>query len=462
MTIKKDTRNMGYAISKLFPNAFATYRENIYEVELIGSKKNLFLDWETYEAMKQRLKLLDPESTWMLPKLTQPHTSSEQVVYMQEFINKVSLHEPARIECRLSDELKVFVCNDCYRLYVGTAKISGQNNFTFYCSESGCRGILNQAPLLVRTKSDESRSRMPLVKRISAKKGKCQNTGCPKHNIEEWLGLKSQNPEQPMASLMWVCVNCGENVSPFEPFKMGYKPQEPTESLTKGITVSVAKESDPQKLEKIPLLDYDIVKEVSFSNEVRVVQVTWGYKLGQYENVQYKTFLDNNYYGRELNTQGIIIKLEDSAFQKAKEYLKKCYSEDPEYFKAFEIDISSDPTLQLKRWVLHSLEHALIMWMPIVSGLPHNEFGGSYNLDQNKVIIYDNEDGGIGGCRKLMEDRNNLIDLLDRSISRITECDCISKCPKCLAGLESCGEVNQALNRHLLAPLFVGGETLYV
>jgi len=459
MTIAKDSRKMGYAITKLYMNAFATYRDNIYKVEGIFPGQSRFLEWDTYEKMKQRLHLLDPQATFMLPTLKKPSDPSEMGEYITEFMEKIRLREFSRVQCKLSEELQAFVCPTCHKLFIGTKFIEGQNRFMFICSN--CHSILNQAPILVKSRSsEEDREQQQLIRRIKARKGICKNENCNNYNKEEWLGLESLDPEQPMASLMWVCIACGKSVVPFESFKFGYRPQEPTENLTKGITVSLAKDYDSKKLKEIPLLNKEMIQEISFSDKVKVWQVTWGYKIGQYENTQYKTFPNNEYYCRQMTTQGISIKLNPKAFENAVAYLKNLYSEDPDYIKEFEEDISSDPVLQVKRWVLHTLKHAILMFLPVITGLPHQEFGGSYDLDENKVLIYDNQDGGIGGCEKLFSNYNDIIDLFDLITSRISECDCKSKCPKCLV-LETCGEVNQALNRHLLVPLFIGVDTFY-
>lgn len=457
--IENSSRNMGYAVSKLFMNAFATYRDNIYKVELIEAGKAIVLEWDVYEKMKQRLKLLDPYSTWMLPSFKKPNSDSEKYEYTLEFIENINLREFSRVQCRLSEELQVFICPNCHNLFIGTRHIEGQQKFIFSCNI--CHSTLNQAPILIRSKkSEESREHHQLIKRISARKGICNNPICKSYNKEEWLGLDIRDPEQPMASLEWVCKECERRIMPFESFKFGYRPQEPSENLTKGITVSSAKDYDSKEMKNIPFINKEMIKNISFSNDVKVWQVTWGYKLGQYENVQYKAFPNNEYYGRKMNTQGISFTLNPKVFETAKNYLKKLYAEDPEYFKEFEDDISSEPSLQLKRWVLHSLKHSILMFLPIITGLPHQEFSGSYDLEENKVLIYDNQDGGIGGCKKLFENQDNMIDLFDLIVSRISECDCKSKCPKCLV-LETCGEVNQALNRHLLVPLFIGVETFY-
>lgn len=451
---------MGYAVSKLFKNAYATYRENMYKVDLIEGGENIVLEWEDYNRMKQRLRLLDIKTFdgLALPSFEKPITEHDKTKYLLEFIKKLKINEISRVIARLTPELETFMCDNCFRFFRGISFIHGINNFIFECPN--CGDILSQAPILVRSKKGkEERTNPPMVTYIRANKKVCPNCG-----KEDWLGLTSRNPEQPMGSLTWVCVHCKKDVSPLETFKFGNRPQQPTENLTKGITVGIAKAEEMLPIKIEGFLKKDMCNGIFYANRVVVSQVTWGYKLGQYENIDYKTFPNNQYYGRQFETQGIVIDLNPQIYEKAKEYLKKLYVEDNELYEEFMKDIESkDPEmkeLQLKRWVLHTLKHALLVYMPVITGLPNQEFSGSYDLDKNRVIIYDNQEGGIGGCQKLWKNQDNLIDLLDLITDSIEKCDCRNKCPKCIL-LDTCGEINQALNRHLLVPLFENLETFY-
>jgi len=455
-TSKKDNRPIGYAISKLFKNAYATYRENMYKVETIEKGEPILLDWITYHRMKQRLRLLDPETFTglALPSFQEPKTDQEKLKYALEFIKKVQISEMQKAIARLTPELESFMCDNCNNFLRGISFVKGVNHFKFLCPK--CGQHLSQAPLLIRSrKIKEDRRNTPIVTYLRANKKKCPSCG-----IEDWLGLVITDPEQPMGSLKWICKHCNNIVGPLETFKFGYKPQEPTENLTKGITVSLAhvESSTLNPIEVKDFLNKKMCKGIFYSEKVVVSQVTWGYKLGQYENIRYKT------YGRQFNTEGLIFELNPEVYQASLEYLKKLYVEDEELYNRFLKDIeNTDPEMkemQLKRWVLHTLKHALLMYLPIITGLPHREFGGSYDLDNNRVIIYDNQEGGIGGCQKLWNDSNTLMDLLDLITGSIEGCDCRSKCPRCIL-LDTCGEVNQALNRHLLVPLFEDIETFY-
>ena len=94
-TSKVSSRPMGYAISKLFKNSYATYREHMYKVDLIETGKPIILNWESYNKMKIRLRLLDPDTFagLALPSFEEPKTENQKINYMQEFINKVRINE---------------------------------------------------------------------------------------------------------------------------------------------------------------------------------------------------------------------------------------------------------------------------------------------------------------------------------------------------------------------------------
>jgi len=463
-TSKKNIRPMGYAISKLFMNAYATYRENMYKVDLIEKGKPILLDWDSYTKMKQRLRLLDPDTFagLALPSFDKPKTDLEKMQYFTEFIKKIQINEMERIVAKLTPELESFMCDHCNNFVRGISFVRGVSNFKFLCHE--CGHSLSQAPILIKSKKQankEDRRNTPMVTCIRANKKRC-----PHCHEEGWLGLSVTDPEQPMGSLKWICKKCHKEVEPLQTFKYGYKPQEPTENLTKGITISIAnvEETTLKPLTFKGFLNKDFCEGVFYSDKIVVSQVTWGYKLGQYENVRYKTFPNNSYYGRQLTTQGIVIKIKKEAYEECLNYLKQLYEEDSELYQEFIKDIESeDPEMkemQLKRWVLHTLKHALLVFMPLITGLPNQEFSGSYDLGKNQVIIYDNQEGGIGGCKKLWDDPNNFINLLDLLTETIERCDCRNKCPKCIL-LNTCGEVNQALNRHLLVPIFNNLDTFY-
>src|SRR3989344_138462 len=461
-TSKKDSKSMGYAISKLFENSYATYRENMYKVDHIVKGDPVTLDWNTYERMKQRLRLLDPQTFagMCLPKFEEPKTDRAKMEYFLEFIKRVQINEMDKVVANLSPELESFMCDNCNNFIRGVTFIKGVNKFKFLCPN--CNQPLSQAPLLIRSrKPKEDRRNTPMVTYIRANKKVCPSCG-----NEDLLGLMITDPEQPMGSLKWVCKHCSSIVAPLETFKYGYKPQEPTENLTKGITVSLANAEDStlKKIELNGFLKRDKYKGIFYSDQVDVYQVTWGYKLGQYENIRIKNFPNNSYYGRHFSTQGIILELDPSIYQDALDNIQELYKEDKELYDKFLTDIEHDDpemrTLQLKRWVLHTLKHMLLMYLPVITGLPHQEFGGSYDLDKNRVIIYDNQENGIGGCQKLWKDKKNLTDLFDLITETIERCDCRNKCPKCVL-LDTCGEVNQALNRHLLVPLFEDVDTFY-
>src|SRR3989344_5995579 len=145
-TRREDTRPMNYAISKLFKNAYATFRENMYKVETIEPGKPIDIDWETYNRMKQRLRLLDLKTFdgLALPSFNKPKTDGELAKYYREFYSKVRINEITKVIANLTPELEIFICDNCHKFFKGINYIKGISRFVFDCDN--CGGILSQAP----------------------------------------------------------------------------------------------------------------------------------------------------------------------------------------------------------------------------------------------------------------------------------------------------------------------------
>lgn len=223
-------------------------------------------------------------------------------------------------------------------------------------------------------------------------------------------------------------------------------------------------QEDWKLLDSQGLLSDEYIESIHFCDSMKVYQVTFGFS---YET-EHCFPLDDAAVGREFPTQGIIIQLKPDTYAKVMENIKIVYENDPEIFDEFVTDLlrlgneffeddederESYNGDQLKRWVLHTLKHAFLMLLPLKTGLDYTKFAGLYDIDDNRVIIYDNEFGGIGGCQSLANDESLFIDYLEITKKRIGDCDCRSRCLKCLV-TNYCGEVNNALNRHLIGPVF--------
>ncbi len=459
MPIKTTSRPVGYAVTKLFKDAFATFRNEVYQVTDIISDKPIFLEPDVYQKMKQRINLFDPYLTLNLPEIK---STGDPLEYFQEFSQKVPIRSIKKVICKMNEDLlQSFICRNCRSFFKKTTYIPSVSKFVLECpncSSTNKKYYLNQAPILLyNRKIPRSRNPPKMIRAISART-------CPKCKLngkDVWMGIYIKDKKRPMFSLTRYCPECnyGEQLKVFP-----YKPVQPSEQLTKGITVSIAKakEEDLIKMDFIELFNRESVNDIYFSDKIRVSQVTFGYKLGQFISTITRGFNDE-YFGRSFETQGFIIKLSPSVYEKATSYLESLYEKDPDLFVDFVKDLEIEPSLsalQIKRWVLHSLQNALLTILPIYTGLPSNEFSGTYDLNENKVIIYDNHDGGIGGCRKFQESPEIFYDYIYDTIKTIIRCNCRNKCPKCLA-LDNDGEINQALNRHLLVPIFDNIETSY-
>jgi hypothetical protein len=457
MPTKTYSRPIGYAITKLFKEAFATYKNEIYQVKDIISGSPIFLDWDTYQKMKQRIHLFDPYLTLNLPEI---EFKEDKLEYFQEFSQKVPIKSIKKVICKMDEDLlQAFNCRNCGSFFKKVAAIPSTSKFIFECpkcSDKNEKHYLSQAPILIYNRAlPRNRNPPKLIKSIPAKT--CSK--CTQNGKTTWMGLYIKDKRRPMFSLTRVCSECGHE----EQLQvMPYKPVLPSEQLTKGITVSEASAKNLQEMKFVELFNREYVKGIYFSEDIKVSQVTFGYKLGQYTQTITKGFSDE-YFGRNFTTQGFIIELNPSIYEKSKSYLQELYKKDHILFNEFIEDLNLEPSLsdlQLKRWVLHSLQNALLTILPIYTGLPSNEFSGTYDLNENKVIIYDNHSGGIGGCKKFQESPEIFYNYIYDTINTLVRCDCRNKCPKCIA-LNNDGEVNQALNRHLLVPVFDNIDTSY-
>jgi len=100
--------------------------------------------------------------------------------------------------------------------------------------------------------------------------------------------------------------------------------------------------------------------------------------------------------------------------------------------------------------ILHTISHAFLVDLPLVTGLEPNEFFESIDVDRKEVAIFDNEPGGIGGVSTVVSG-DELSSDYQGKVGESVDCDldCSSACKACLY-IENCGRLNRQLNRHIL------------
>lgn len=459
--LEETSRSEGFAVTKLFENAYVSYKGRFYRVDSIVDKGQIAeITKEVYNRMRRRLELLESDvgQDFRLPEYPDVRFDSnmsegelmEEFGKRQKFFNeKMRIKKIGKVICRIDKELDYFYCKNCGWM----TKHSTGYEHNFRCMK--CGSIMIQAPLFVlwnAPSSTRARPTQEIIRSISM--SKCTQCG-------EWMHLKSENPKQPVSSMKYFCPKCDYQRRLFAP--RNYIPAFPAESFKRSISVSTAQimTEDLKKLSHDGLLS-SYIENISYVSEVKIYQITFGYTVGSYGFGVTKRFENGVTFGREFPTEGILIQLKPEFFEICKENMREIFIKDIEEFNKFEKDLNKFPELyedQLKRWILHSLSHAFLVMLPIKTGLELNKFGYTYDLDTNKVILFDDEFGGLGGCKTLSEDKEIFLDFIALVKRTIERCDCRHRCKKCIV-IPRCGEINQALNRHLLGPI-LDVETYY-
>ena len=98
---------------------------------------------------------------------------------------------------------------------------------------------------------------------------------------------------------------------------------------------------------------------------------------------------------------------------------------------------------------LHSIKHALMNAAPAVTGLTQDEFGAELQLDQARIILFDNVSGGTGGCRLLADRRLTRWLQVARELAECHQVQCDDACRACLfLPSRICSQGNHSLDRH--------------
>jgi len=457
--VDKRTRPIGVAVGELFKKALVTHQGVCYEVTSIDNGgENLYPLEASYKRMRRKLQLFNPDFDAFLPPYPKWVPGTDPVKFAQELAKKIKIVVPKRITCKITRELAQFRCmnNSCGWFGPVTFVKEGRR-----CPE--CGSLVLQAPVYRWDEHKDNNGDPP-----SAFIQPIVNPPCKKHGAKKvFHRLIPQNYKTPISSLRLICPECKDKGRAV--VRRKYKLGLPSSSLRRKIMTSQVhlpdEVGDWQTLDHFGLLSDEYVSGVYWVDNMTVYQVTFGYS---YETGHCWP-LDDAFMGREFPTQGLVIQFKPDVYPKLLKHIEAAYESDPELYQEFVDDLErvgrehydeDDEDIlgqfneeQLKRWVLHTLKHAFLMMIPLKTGLDHTKFAGSYDLDDDRVIIYDNEFGGIGGTRLLALDDQLFMDYLELTRKRVRDCDCRTRCLKCLVA-NYCGEVNNALNRHLIGPVF--------
>jgi hypothetical protein len=260
-----------------------------------------------------------------------------------------------------------------------------------------------------------------------------------------------------MASARIVCDNCHKQYSLFS---RNYSLTAATANLTKplmaqtysGGSIGIRRQNLLSKISDKNVLDPDQVDEFSFAPSIRVKEVLLGFRYGLHVVRTYKAKRS----GIALTTGGIYIRLKDTYFPKALEFMKISYQEHTEY--PARLNAIDSASRDFRHLVLHSIGHSLMSGLPQTTGVSIDSFGYLYDFAKNAVLVYERAPGGLGACSVLTADDEEsgdpiLLDYLSRLREALASCTCDDRCKYCVA-LVGCDEFNRNLNRFSLGPLF--------
>jgi predicted Zn-ribbon and HTH transcriptional regulator len=446
--MRTESKPEGFAISKIYPGALISSRGVVYEVTDVNIGNPINLEKDTYDQIQEMIEVV---SDIILPDYPDidGQSVSDIVRLINEFNTSVQIHRIDGAFAEISENLRMFRCSKCgYFNDIGYFK---------YGRCPKCRSRPIQSPVSVLK---IPAANLPNPEIIQAMRVRwcpsCRSKGSK--NIYSMLpGAGSSTA--PLANLLWKCPDCNRTDRIFAPknYKLGFL----SEEYTRAITVSTAniKEAGPE-LDHGGLLS-SYIKKISYIPEVEVTSLTPGYRVGSSYRLQAtKRFPNNRVYGRQFSTKGILFELDPEVYSECIEYAKKVYHNNMDVFNNWlEKEIENplfdqaEQELRIKRWVLHSFVHGLLSMISEKTELERTKFAGTYDHRKNTAIVYDNEFGGIGGVESLAEDNDAFLDYLELCRHTIEGCDCRFQCPRCLYG-HGCGEVNQALFRHLLGPIY--------
>ena len=454
--VDDNTRLISIAIFEFFKESIVSYQGVYYQVDLIEPGKTLFVDKTIYELIKEKIILFDPEKENLLPDYPDRTQFDNDFEYTQAIIDEIDIKEIKKVSCKIKTPISMFVCSNKNCNFFGN--INAGINKNRKCPE--CKSDMFQAPIFVlKDKIKSTAKNMPEITKIPNEKDK---------KVNKWKRLATLDPRYPFASLKLYTPGSdpkkGKSI-----VRKHYTLAMPSNRLIRPIVVSVTntKGKSLSLNDRKKYFNNELLLSIDFYEKIEVYQIVIGYAFTQSGN----SYSMRPMNGRKFITEGIVYKLSDNVYEIALEYVKKLYSK--ELFDEFFNDIKklgddfymddSERNLynrnQLKRWVLHSFAHSFLMMLPFVTGLEYNKFYYSYNIKADSIIIYDNEEGGTGGTKLLAENEDIWDYYMNITKERIKNCDCRSRCMKCIV-LNTCGEVNNALNRHLIAPI-LNIETYY-
>ena len=176
--------------------------------------------------------------------------------------------------------------------------------------------------------------------------------------------------------------------------------------------------------------------------------------LGYWYGANVRDIIKADRYGRELTTGALFMKLKDTYFSKARDFMAFVLKDHPDF--AGTIGSVKPDDLAFRRLVLHTIAHALVSRLPVTSGIGMDNFGYLYDLKQNSVVVYETAPGGLGACAELTQKTSPgepiVVEFFSVLKEDLTRCTCDDRCKYCVA-IQSCSQWNKELSRFALGPM---------
>jgi hypothetical protein len=422
---------------------------------------------------------------------------------------RVPQNVTARVISRVDNEygFDIFRCSDCGRLF------SFQRAMTLQLRCDRCTGHphLSQAPIFAASFKNRPPTPIPfseVMQRVTMdwNSNYCIYTGVRARQsgltqaqtrpLYDFLkGLIEAEPARPIDSLCWTCPipertcehrdasgyctftryerdgsnwrpdrwrNSGRvrlvppptrTMSTFGRFLDRYRPITISEGSTKPIAIAIhdysAKDATRLSFSEEELRG---ISEILFVRKLEIFQFTIALAVGlpsvSIRRRAVRLLTDTSpdgqediyFLSRRLLTEGLVVKLKTSVKDRI---VTEWQNRRP---------TAAPSTLAVTLY--HTVSHAFLKSLPMMSGLDASEFSESFSSTDNEIAVYDNSPGGIGGVRTLVEEGSGGLHLRRDYIAQLlnsTDCqlDCSWSCKACLH-TGNCGWINRQLKREML------------
>jgi len=486
------TRPLSVTLRTLYPGAFASYQGVIFRVVSPGIEVLSGVSEDPVKSEKTE-EVLDnyPELAQKVYKIIQQQVLEDTGSRLPDKPTRpIRVRVPGKVDLRLDETLENVYCTNIHCGTLWKLRWSKQKTSRGLPQCALCGSRVQQAPIFFPVIDQRSTLSVGaagiqtgseiqcLPNRVffchyKTPNGRCRAPTSTDHQcvteFRDMLGsLAIFDPQRPIESLKIHNPDCPKklDVPPIDVprphrqndrwFSLDFPRESLNVPLTASSVVSYDEKNDPEidEVNEVlkPLLGQffknDIVDfgDTKFTH-MHMLETVYGYRLGNrisgvttsYIGISMKTVL-----GRAIDTKGFQITIKPSIYEKIQQYRQ-----------SRNIPNTDEEILQV---ILHSLKHALLVEMPIFTGLDENKFHGTFEINENKegwaarVYVYDTEDGGSGGFSTIIRNRNILETMLDDVRLRRINCpvrDCQHACKHCLY-IKNCGFVNRKLHRKLL------------